>query len=62
MHTSQSNQYKPDIKYIFLGAAANIGLIVKYVLFAFHFFNVAYFNCHGDTAIIAYEVLLVNIP
>ena len=27
----------------------------------FPFFNVAYYNCHGDLAIIVYEVLLVNI-
>jgi hypothetical protein len=31
------------------------------VLFAFQFLNVAIFICHGDTAIIVYKVLLVNI-
>jgi hypothetical protein len=31
------------------------------VKFVFLFLNVAYFNCHGDIAIIISEILLVNI-
>jgi hypothetical protein len=69
MHRAlKTTKYKPDVKYVILGAAAKVLLIVKYVCFPWFFM---YYNmnqglslllhyCHSNISFVAYKVLFIN--